>query len=420
MRRDTPSRPIHLLLVAPSAPPLNSPEAMQVGRFLAALDPTVRVTLVTTPIVRGWEWEDATLAIDRPGLSVITPSLPVHRLTQRVLANHRLAALHIPDADFWLPWFADHVAAQLNDLPDVIYSRSAPFSAALLAQRLKRRLSKPWLMHLSDPWSGSPYRVLSPRRAAADRTLEAGCVADADLISLTTEGQAAYYRSRYPDRAKSIIVTPNMMPLHSSAHMDASSQRPGTTTSGNLTLVHTGALYGSRNPDGLLRALSLLRSRAPELAQRVRVHFIGNMPPEVAARIDTTPECIRRPPVSFEHAKKLQSEASLVMSIEPLATDPLHLHFLMSKVVDYLDSGRPVLALTSPGSLTEAYCRKGYGWAFSPDDVEGIAVFLEGLLKDGETLQRFKAPLPPVELEPHSVTRNVVRHLQLLAHSRSI
>lgn len=154
--------PAHLLLIAPSAPPENSPEAMQVGRFLAALDPAVRVTLVTTPIGAGWARADDSLVTDRPGMQVITLRLPFHRFSHRVLSNWRLSRLHVPDADRWLPWLAGRVLAQMDGKPDVIYSRSAPFSAALLALTLKQRLRIPWLMHLSDPWVGSPYRSPSP------------------------------------------------------------------------------------------------------------------------------------------------------------------------------------------------------------------------------------------------------------------
>lgn len=90
---------MHVLLVAPSAPPKNSPEAMQVGRFLSSLDPSVKVTLVTTPIVAGWQWEDRSLAVDRPRMNVVELSLPAHRSTQRLLANRRLSFLHNPDSD---------------------------------------------------------------------------------------------------------------------------------------------------------------------------------------------------------------------------------------------------------------------------------------------------------------------------------
>lgn len=405
---------MNILLVAPNAPPKNSAESIQVGRFLAALDPAVRVTLVTTPIVHGWVWQDSTLAFDRPGLQVVTPALPFHRLTQRILSNRHLSALHVPDADFWLPWYAQWLSRQLKDKPDVIYSRSAPFSAALLAQRLKDIFGCPWLMHLSDPWADSPYRSMPPGRAAADRALESACVADADLITLTTEGQAAHYRANYPDRANAITVTSNMMPIPASTQ-----STPGPTVLGHkpsleLRIVHTGALYGNRNPDGLLQALSLLRNRVPDLSRRLRVYFIGNMYPDVAARIDAAPECVRRGPVSFEMAQTIQSEADIVLSIEPKVASSLYPHFLLSKVVDYLASGKPILALTPPDSVTAAYCRKGYGWPLNPDDAAGISKLIESLLTSGKDLRQLKVPPAPAELDPFVVTRGIERLLNKL------
>lgn len=409
---------MHLLLVALSAPPKNSAEAMQVGRFLAALDPAVRVTLVTTPVVPGWQWEDPSLRIDRPGLRVITLDLPFHRLTQRVLSNHRLAALHVPDADFWIPWLANRVLRQLDGAPDAIYSRSTPFSGALLAQRLKRLLRRPWLMHLSDPWADSPYRPLPTRRAAIDSRLEAACFREADLITLTTEGQATHYRARYPERAQAIRVTPNMMPIPEAKRGGCLAPNAPSvlklTPPGCLNLVHTGALYGNRNPDALLQALDVLRKHIPALSARIRLHFLGNMYPHVAARIDASPECERYGPVPFALTKSAQSEADLLVAVEPNGSDPMFRHFLLSKVVDYLASDKPIVALTTPDSITTTYCRKGFGWAFSPDDAAGLAEFFQWLLARDVPLRGFSRPPPPPELEPERVTRSIQAHLDRL------
>lgn len=369
---------MHIILIAPAAPPKNSPEAMQVGRFLAALDPKVHVTLVTTPIVRGWQWEDATLAIDRPGLRVITPMLPAHRLTQRVLANRRLAALHVPDTDFWLPWFTEQVIARLEKVPDVIYSRSAPFSAALLARQLKVRLGVPWMMHLSDPWCDNPYRQMSnSRRAARDREIEAACVADADLIALTTEGQAAHYRILYPDRAPAITVTPNMMPPPDGALITFPA-----SCGGPFRLVYTGALYGAREPSTLLSALNLLRDRAPDVAAQIAVDFYGNMMPEIAKIIDETPGCTQHGAVSFQTAAEAQAAAAALLTIEPIGDHPLFLHFMPSKNLDYIARRKPILAITPAGSETARLCSAGHGWVVAPGDFEALAERLSALAQD--------------------------------------
>jgi hypothetical protein len=365
---------MNILLVAPNAPPKNSAESIQVGRFLAALDPAVRVTLVTTPGAHGWVWQDSTLASDRPGLEVVTPTLPFHRLTQRILSNRHLSALHVPDSDFWLPWYARWLGRQLKDKPDVIYSRSAPFSAALLAQRLKDAFGCPWLMHLSDPWAGSPYHSMPPRRAAADRALEAACMADADLITLTTEGQAAHYRANYPDRASAIAVTPNMMPLRG-----ATPTPPPPPPSGPFRIVYTGALYGDREPSTLLSALRILSDRAPNLAEKIAVDFFGNMPPDIAAAVDATPGCTRHGVVSSEIALQAQLSADVLLTIEPDGGHPLHLHFMPSKNLDYIACGKPILAITPLGSETSRLCAAGHGWAMSPGDSATLAERLSAI-----------------------------------------
>lgn len=412
MNTDTPDRPMHLLLVAPSAPPKNSPEAMQVGRFLAALDPAVRVTLVTTPMVSGWEWKDTTLDIKRPGLQVITPSLPAHRLSQKVLANRRLVALHVPDSEFWLPSLADQVVASLREVPDVIYSRSAPFSAALLAQRLKRLLGRPWMMHLSDPWSGSPYRVFSPRRAETDRTLEAGCVASADLIALTTEGQAAHYRARYPNRSQAIVVTPNMMPLPSDVLA-----RPLARRVRPFRIVYTGALYGAREPSTLLTALRILRDRSPDESSQIAVNFYGNMLPEIAAAIEATHGCTNHGTVSFHGAAHAQAGADALLTIEPGGNHPLLLHFMPSKNLDYMACRKMILAITPAGSETARLCSAGQGWVIAPGDSNGLAKLLSDLARSHAA-----GALPPTPPDPQyspyraeAVTDSVLQALRGLA-----
>lgn len=368
-----------LLLIAPNAPPKNSAESIQVARFLAALDPAVRVTLVTTPIVRGWVWQDSTLTFGRPGLQVITPALPFHRLSQRILSNRRFSALHIPDADFWLPWYAKWIGRQLKDKPDVIYSRSAPFSAALLARRLKGMFGCPWLMHLSDPWADSPYRVLSGRGARIDRSLEASCFANADCIALTTDGQADFYRSRYPSRKKDILVTPNMMPNFYGEAVEPNI--PMMQRNATFRLVYTGAIYGTREPSTLLAALQHIQAKLPEVANQINVDFYGNISPEITKAIDSTPCCKAHGVVSFQDASHAQMNADVLLTIEPSGSHPLLLHFMPSKNLDYISLRKPILAITPSGSETARLCNAGQGWAVSPRDYKGLAKILVWLTR---------------------------------------
>lgn len=409
------SRSMHILLIAPSAPPKNSSEAMQVGRFLENLDPAIQVTLVTTPVVAGWQREDSSLAINRRGLSVIAPTLPFHRLTQRVLSNRRLSLLHRPDSDFWLTLFARYILRRLPDLPDVIYSRSAPFSAALLACRIKSMTGRPWLMHLSDPWSGSPYRQHSDRRTRADRAQEAVCFNNADMITLTTQGQADYYRARYPAQAESVSETPNMMPaIHS--------KQTKTRSQGSLRLVYTGALYGDRNPATLLNALRRLHDGAGDYLDKITVDFYGNMPPQMAKEIVNTPGCFVHGPISFAAISEKQAQADVLVTIEPGGKHPLLLHFMPSKNLDYIASGKPILAITPKGSETDRLCRQGHGWAFDPDDADTLADKLKDLVikcRQGKALH-LRHDVNVSSYFATTVTENIAEKLHRLASSFAI
>tara|TARA_R110002049_G_scaffold185127_1_gene353352 strand:+ start:5225 stop:6460 length:1236 start_codon:yes stop_codon:yes gene_type:complete len=400
---------MHILLIAPSAPPKNSPEAMQVGRFLTALDPSVRVTLVTTPVVDGWARGDESLAVNRSGMKVIHARLPLHNLTQRVLGNHRLSALHVPDTGFWLPWTERQILAQIGERPDIIYSRSAPFSAALLARRLKQKLQIPWLMHLSDPWVGSPYRKHGSRASKKDRSFEANCFAAADGITFTTEGQAAYYRQRYPERTASIHVSPNMMPT---TDIDPLPPKGGNC----LRLVYTGAFYGSREPSTLLEAIHLLHEYSPKTAKQIVVEFYGNMHPNIAADVEMTPSCRWHGVVSFAEATIAQREAAILVAIEPAGKNPFLQHILLSKTVDYMAKRRPILAITPEGSETSKLCAEGFGWAVTPGEVKRLAALLEGLAHN-YLRGVWQKDLPDLAASPYqaqTVTENISKLLTTL------
>lgn len=405
------TRPLHILLAASSAPPKNSPEAIQVGRFLEALDPAVRVTLVTTPVVAGWETGDATMQLHRPGLRRIEARLPLHRFTQRILANHRLARWHAPDADFWLPHLSGRIVREVgSDLPDVIYSRSAPFSNAALALRLKQRLGIPWLMHLSDPWAASPYRPMTDAAAAKDQEIEAQCCEQADRITLTTEGQAEAYRQRNPSKADVIGVAPNMLPA-----LILPLQPP--VAGERLRLVHTGALYGARNPHTLILAMALLARTKPDLARRIDVDFYGNAANSIAAQIMAAPNCRFHGQIPLEGAVAAQRDADVLVTIEPDGESPLMRHFMPSKNLDYVASGKSILAITPHGSETARLCAQGFGWSVAPGDVETLAQCLEDLVlaKQDGTLGHDRPEATTLPYGSAQVSAAILRDLQRIA-----
>lgn len=374
----------HILLVALSAPPKNSPESFQIDRLLSSLDPDIRVTLLTTPTVAGWERYDQSLAKVRPNVQMLVAALPAHHYSVRVLANHRLRRFHVPDSDFWITWLVHSLYRKLRDnQPDAIYSRSFPFSSAILARRLSQLLDIPWMMHLSDPWFANPYRSISIEQAKSDRQLEERCFLDAKKIALTTEGQADFYRRRYPSLASKISVTPNMMPTG-----EPSPQTTAVTRKANepIRLVYTGALYGHRSPAPLLEAVKQAIAKTTVINDSIRIEFYGNVSTEYASLIQDCPIAHYYGALPYNETVSVQKSADVLLVFEPDLNHELQSHFLPSKVLDYLHLGKPILAITPEGSETARLCDIGAGWAFSPGDIGGIAATLSKMATSSVTL----------------------------------
>ena len=363
---------MNILFVAPNAPPKNSAEAMQVARFLAELDRHHHITLVMTPVERGWIREDDSLRVDLPNTRVMTLKLRFHRHTKRVIGSRYISLMHLPDADYWLRWKAGDVIRRLEAKPDVIYSRSFPLSAALLGRSLKARLGVPWVMHLSDPWADGPYRAFQGLSGKIDQQDEQACFAQADAVTVTTEGFREFYANKYPEYSGKISVIANVMPQPAEQREKGA---PRLDPEDCVHVVHTGAFYGHRRPDAVLAALRLLASESPEKASRLKFWFVGNLSSEIEAELRACPGLTATitGPLGYAETRNLQEQADVLLSIEPADDHPLIKAVLLSKMVDYLAIRKPILAITPVGSTSEALCARGYGWSIDPRQPEKLA-----------------------------------------------
>jgi hypothetical protein len=402
----------YLLVVAPCAPPQNAAEAIQVRRIVSALDTHATGRLVTMqPDNRSkWSEGDATLALALQHFDTQWLSLPLHRVTKRLLMSHRLRWFHRPDAFFWMAWMAPRVMRTLRQKPDVIYSRSYPMSGAMLALKLANQLHVPWIMHLSDPWVDSPYGT--PH--AGDAAREAACFARADAITLTTQGQVAHYQKKYPEYAAKISLCPNVMPELS--EVTRWQAEPVTKPSDDcLHIVFAGNLYGARSLAPMLSAIAQIRAQRPELLSRLRVDVYGNA--QEQSQLYAEPEIVRyHGAVSFAASCAAQVAADMVLSIEPDLPHPLGHCFMPSKVLESVALSKPLLAITPKGSETQALCEEGYGWAVPASDPAALAHCIIARIEEVHTLRAMPAKTPPVRYQAsHAVAQLMASVHQLMA-----
>lgn len=395
-----------ILCVAPFAPPLNHAEPIQVYRILEQLLATDQVDLVSEPIFGSWSRADDAFVLTGPNLRRLDLAMPAHALIMR-LAGHRLARPVAPLLDHWLAMLGSRVLRWSPDF-DCIYTRSFPTRAALLGRVLKRRSGKPWIMHLSDPWADSSD---SGRGALAQRVAdrdERSCFAEADKIMLTTEAQADHYRRKFPGSAARIAVTPNVLPA------DAVRAPTRFAADGPIHLVFAGSLYGRRRMKPLLDALSSLPA---SLSDRFRVTVAGNaIDSEVAALRQAGPMVSYRGLVSYHEVLRLQQEGDILLTVEPSRRSDRDGQYLLSKLLDYLPTGKPILAITSPGSVTERIVRPRFGWSVDAGDVAAITALLRRIARGEEarSVAAFDTNLPE-SLRAETVARDLRAMMESLA-----
>lgn len=404
--------PVHVLLIAPDAPPKNTTEAIQARRILTELDKHVSGHVVSAlPVAAGtWGQHDASLELGLKNFDAQALWLPFHRFTSRVVMSHRLARFHVPDPVMWISWMAGRVLRSLRKRPDIIYSRSSPMSSALLARKIQKKLGVPWIMHLSDPWADNPHAAHDPRSDAC----EAACFRQASLITLTTEGQAEHYRKKYPAFAHKIIVLPNVMPDEEETR--AWAQQPEKSAPDpRLKLIYAGSLYSSRSPAPLMEALRILRETEPEVLASLHIDVYGNAQEDCLKMLEQEPGVIKyHGPVSFRKAYAAQAAADAALNIDAEMSDPLCKHFLPTKVVDCLAMGKPLLAITPEGSETARLCAEGYGWAAAPSRPQEIAACIARMVQELPKLRAAEPKAPPACYSAKAVVQNLVAEMRRL------
>jgi len=369
---------MNILMISPASPPKNSPEAMQVGRFLQELDKYHTIILATTPIEKGWVIQDNSLQYDFKNIKILELKLPFHNKMIRLLSSKYFKFFALPDKDFWIKCKLPYILNKVTNKPDVIYSRSMPFSSALLALRLKRKTKLPWVMHLSDPFIDNPYRKKSFNEKLLVR-YEYECFNEANYITVTTENLLKFYQKKYPLFSKKIKLSSNVMPIKVlNTKIDFNIK-----IKDKIQIFYAGALYEKRNFTTILDALEILKKQKPTILTRLDIIIAGNMTDIIKQEIieKNFEQITILGRLNYEKILKIQDKVDIVVSIEPDGDNPILKSFLPSKILDYLAVKKPILAITPKGSESWDICNKyNFGWAIEPNDSKKLAILLENLV----------------------------------------
>lgn len=304
---------------------------------------------------------------------------------------------------------------------DVVLITGSPYFPMLLAGWIRRRFGVPTILDFQDPWVSS-QGARRPRWSKgwlAHRiacVLEPRAVRNAAFITSVSERQNDELTKRNPwlDRSLMAAIPIGGDPddfgfLGSQPNCDT--KKSWSDTEDFLNISYVGTIWPAVYPTlrVILRAILLVRERAPHIAAKLRIWFIGTTasPLDIGSyRVmpiarefgvaDSVLEFPERRPYLEALSFMVQSHGSLILgSDEP--------HYTASKIYPVLMSGRPFLSIFHRrSSAHEILARAGGGLALAFENRDELGSLVSQVAEGLERLTNETASFGSIDPEAYA------------------
>lgn len=358
-----------VLIVSPHFPPVNAPDCQRVRMSIPyyranGWDPVV---LAVEPQHRA-DWRDDSL------LDSLPADVPVHLCGAFPREFTRFVGVNNLGLRCVVQLNRTAHALLRRERFDLVFFSTTQYLVTPLGRLWRQRFGVPYVVDLQDPWRSNYYeRPGAPRppggwkyqfaRLTAWLFEEAAFYDAAGLISVSPH----YFRDLRARYAQRNLPVHQVIPFGApQADFDILSKNAGAPLpvplpAGVFNWVATGSLGAqfSHAVRVLCSALRLLREREPELAARVRLHFVGTSyadPGQTGRAVlpiaeaygvgDLVTEMPQR--VGYQDSLRLMCAADglLLLGSDDRSYSP-------SKLYPYYLAQRPILALAHDGSLLQ-------------------------------------------------------------------
>jgi glycosyltransferase involved in cell wall biosynthesis len=308
---------------------------------------------------------------------------------------HPLSKVLVPEplVAAWAP-FARRRALRLareRDF-DAVITTSPPESVHLIGRALANR-GLPWVADVRDAWTFEPLRPAFPTalQRRLDRWLERRWLGAADAVVTVSEPAAEDLRRR---RIADPVVIANGWDPELAPDLEAPTAGEPFDPQ-RVSLLYTGRFgsYG-RDPTALVEGMRLLARGDPDAAAKLELVIAGPLTEaekELFASDVSPARIVRAGSLPRERALALQRGADALL----LIAQPTRSQLLNIKLFEYLDSGKPILALAAGTEAGRVVDEIG-GKAVRADDPEAIAAAL------ATVANRELAPPAPAAVQPYT------------------
>ena len=256
---------------------------------------------------------------------------------------------------------------------DVVLSRLLPGSAHLAAAIVAGKTGLPWIANWNDPLQfPPPYGIPGERLSPLERRSFRALARQAAWHTFPCERLRDYVCGDLPVevRERSSVI-PHLVP-----ELAAPTRHP----CGKFSLLYAGSLRPPRDPRPFLAGVKLFLEQSG--ARDLELHFVTDRPEEVTgpvAELALGDRTRIEPGRPYQELPRVMQDAEILVIIEADLEEGI---FLPSKFVDYIQTGRPVLAVSPrEGTLADILSRQGGGVAVDLARPESIASGIAALYR---------------------------------------
>jgi glycosyltransferase involved in cell wall biosynthesis len=323
----------------------------------------------------------------------------------------------------WQRWWSSRLLEAATSLPEdvaLVRASLAPYAIGPAVVEAARRLGKPLVLDLEDPWALDEMMVYPTRLHRRLELRKMRRVLDAaDAIVMNTPEAGRRVVAAFPELDGRVRAIPN-------AFDPADFEAPVSERhDGRFRIVHTGSLHldaGLRHRESsglrrilggfvdgvdfltrshvvLVEALERLFAAQPELRNEVELHFAGVLTPMEQQSLEQLGIATLLGFLSHRETTALVRSADLLFLPMHDLPEGRRATIVPQKTYEYLASGRPILAAVPDGDARDLLAEAGSARLCRPADAAAMAQLL------GVELDCWRAGVEPSPPRPDVVAR---------------
>ena len=265
---------------------------------------------------------------------------------------------------------------------DYIHTFSIPYASHLLGRDLKNKYKKPWVAQFFEPWYDNSYFCIKKNfvyRNAIKRW-ELQVAQKADIIIHNSDTMYQLWVEKYGKIVENKMFVQNM-PFDPQLH-----KQVYANTTGKFVISHIGNLVGLRSCIPFVKAVSNLFVKKPKLREKLCINLVGRIQDsdllfikkenllDVFNVVSSIPE---------SECNQYYQMTDLFLVIEGAKQGGL---FYPSKIIKYFYYQRPILGLTTEGSVLYKELTRTYNHCFENNEIDSISLFLENAIENYESI----------------------------------